>query len=337
MDAATGTRNRIILIFGLPRSGTTWLGKIFDSHPDTVYRHEPDTYPRLECLPRCPLPGELEHYRAPIDAFVAELPRMNSAAVAAKAPLFAKRWRKGIRQQVFRASVFAAKLSERVDLHLPVAGARAEGAQPVPVPVWKSIESLGRFGLLMHALPNATGIHLIRHPCGQIASVLRGEATARFRDSTPSSEYYGVFKALLDTPQARRRGLTLRALKRLTPDERLAWHWVLANEKAVEDVIGLPRARLVRYEDLCRDPAIVARDLFAFAGLDWSAQTQAFVHASTHAHNGAYYSVFKAPEQAAARWRDELPAAAVQRIFAIVGDSALGRLYANETAAAAAL
>lgn len=29
-----------ILLFGLPRSGTTWLGKLFDSHPDTLYRHE---------------------------------------------------------------------------------------------------------------------------------------------------------------------------------------------------------------------------------------------------------------------------------------------------------
>ena len=31
-----------ILLFGMPRSGTTWLGKIFDSHPQVLYRHEPD-------------------------------------------------------------------------------------------------------------------------------------------------------------------------------------------------------------------------------------------------------------------------------------------------------
>ena len=31
-----------ILILGSPRSGTTWLAKIFDSHPDILYRHEPD-------------------------------------------------------------------------------------------------------------------------------------------------------------------------------------------------------------------------------------------------------------------------------------------------------
>ena len=31
-----------ILIVGAPRSGTTWLAKILDSHPDVLYRHEPD-------------------------------------------------------------------------------------------------------------------------------------------------------------------------------------------------------------------------------------------------------------------------------------------------------
>ena len=40
-----------ILLFGMPRSGTTWLGKIFDSHPLVLYRHEPDTWQRLTDVP----------------------------------------------------------------------------------------------------------------------------------------------------------------------------------------------------------------------------------------------------------------------------------------------
>jgi Sulfotransferase family len=38
----------LILVLGAPRSGTTWLGKIFDSHPDVLYRHEPES-PRTRC------------------------------------------------------------------------------------------------------------------------------------------------------------------------------------------------------------------------------------------------------------------------------------------------
>lgn len=42
---------RIVLILGAPRSGTSWLAKMFDSHPDVLYRHEPDTVRRAEDLP----------------------------------------------------------------------------------------------------------------------------------------------------------------------------------------------------------------------------------------------------------------------------------------------
>ena len=37
-----GALSAPILILGAPRSGTTWLAKIIDSHPDVLYRHEPD-------------------------------------------------------------------------------------------------------------------------------------------------------------------------------------------------------------------------------------------------------------------------------------------------------
>jgi hypothetical protein len=32
---------RVVSIHGVPRSGTSWLGQIFDSHPDVAYRHQP--------------------------------------------------------------------------------------------------------------------------------------------------------------------------------------------------------------------------------------------------------------------------------------------------------
>lgn len=32
---------RVISIHGAPRSGTSWIGKIFDSHPDVAYRFQP--------------------------------------------------------------------------------------------------------------------------------------------------------------------------------------------------------------------------------------------------------------------------------------------------------
>ena len=39
--ASDGTE-RVVFVLGGARSGTTWLAKILDSHPDVLYRHEPD-------------------------------------------------------------------------------------------------------------------------------------------------------------------------------------------------------------------------------------------------------------------------------------------------------
>jgi hypothetical protein len=42
--------NGLLLLFGMPRSGTTWLAKIIDSHPDIIYRHEPDSREKIDIL-----------------------------------------------------------------------------------------------------------------------------------------------------------------------------------------------------------------------------------------------------------------------------------------------
>ena len=65
---------RTVLLFGMPRSGTTWLGKIFDSHPDTLYRHEPDSRGTLNTLPMLPIESDVEKHRSFLLDYVAKLP-----------------------------------------------------------------------------------------------------------------------------------------------------------------------------------------------------------------------------------------------------------------------
>ena len=78
-----------ILIFGQPRSGTTWIGKLFDSHPDTLYRHEPDSVRKLS-LPLFPARQEAPQFREDLEKFIASLPVMRSPEVVGKQPLFPK-------------------------------------------------------------------------------------------------------------------------------------------------------------------------------------------------------------------------------------------------------
>ena len=324
-----------ILIFGLPRSGTTWIGKLFDSHPDTLYRHEPDSVRKLK-MPLFPEKEDAARYREELECFIGALPQMRSPEVVGKQPLFPKSYQSSAGLAAYRASVLAAKAVSRVRRHFPSPYRPTAGGLERAWLVWKSIESQGRLGTCMNALPEARAIHLMRHPCGYVASVLRGEAARHFSDATPAAERLWVLKLLLATVAGKNHGVSLDELARLTPEERLAWRWVLTQEKTLADIAGCDRVLTMRYEDVCAEPFEATRRMFAFAGLDFHPQTERFVKASTGATHKAYYSVFKKPPAAAERWRSELSSAVIDRVLAVVRAKSFRDLYDVEPAAISA-
>src|SRR5690349_13785638 len=80
----------VIFVFGLPRSGTTWLAKIFDSHPDVLYRHEPDISVRGSELPRYCALDEVEPHLARTREYLERLAEVRSLKAAGPLPVFAK-------------------------------------------------------------------------------------------------------------------------------------------------------------------------------------------------------------------------------------------------------
>ena len=71
MDRIDGTG--IILIAGMARSGTTWIGKIFDSHRRNLYRHEPDSVLRDAAIPLVAPPEEIPRLEAASRHYVQKL------------------------------------------------------------------------------------------------------------------------------------------------------------------------------------------------------------------------------------------------------------------------
>ena len=315
-----------VLLFGMPRSGTTWLGKLFDSHPSTLYRHEPDSWTRLEGIPLLASAGDARALAGEVRDFNASLADISALKVCGKTPVFPKTYMSAVHLRVYQAGIRVAQLVGRLGVDLPVLGTPRR-LEPGCRLVWKSIESIGRFGLMLESLPNARGVLLIRHPCGYVASVLRGESQQRFQDNRGASEDYGILEMLLGTALAKQRNLSVEYLRSLTPEERLAWRWVLFNDKALGDVRNSRRCRVVRYEDLCADPMHEMQQTFEFIGLDWSAQTEKFIGLSTGQNDSAYYSVFKDPNKAAEKWRDELDADQARRVIEVVTDTAPGSLF----------
>lgn len=318
--------NRCILVFGMPRSGTTWIGKLFDSHPDTLYRHEPDSVRRLS-LPLFPERENASQYRHELEQFVASLPRLRSPKVVGKQPLFPKIYQTTAALHAYGVSVALAKVASRIQRNFPClyrpTGEHCRRARIV----WKSIESPGRLGACIEALPEARAIHLMRHPCGYVASIVRGEAAHRFAGLKPSADDLWLLQMLLDTPAARARGLNMDELKQLTPEERLAWRWVLTQEKILADVARCGRVLTVRYEDVCAEPLVMTQRMFDFTGLDWQTQTERFVRASTEMTNADYYSVFKSSQASANRWRSELEPEVIERILRVLRNSSLASFY----------
>lgn len=318
---------RTILLFGMPRSGTTWLGKVFDSHPRTLYRHEPDSFGTLDAMPLFPEVADAQRYRALVEAFVAALPQTRSARVTGKLPLFPKDYHGMVGFQVRRLLLLAGKAASRLVGELPVPAMIDPGYRDRAYLVWKSIESLGRLGVIARLLPGCHAVHILRHPCGYVSSVLRGEAQRRLGGDVAASEDYGILELLLATGTARAHNLDLQGLRDLHPVERLAWRWVLYNEKAMEDTAGLPGCTQVRYEDLCAQPLEGYRRLFDATELPWDLQTEAFVQRSTGSNSDSYYSVFRDPVLAARSWETQLTAEDIDRVLGITSTTRAGALY----------
>jgi hypothetical protein len=319
----------------MARSGTSWIGKIFDSHPLTLYKHEPDrTFPSV---PMAPQLSEAERLAVPVRQFFAMLPALAQTHVAGSLPVFPKQYRSKFCQQIHRASVLSAIAAESsVNFKLPILQC-ARVNKPSIYVVWKSIDSLCRLGVILRVIDTCRAIRITRHPCASISSTLRGESQQKFSSSVSASEDYGIMQIFLESA-VRNRGLTLAHMRQFHPIERMAWIWVLVNEKAVAETQNTERCTSVRYEDICLNPTGKMKELFLFSGLTWTEQTSHFIKASTLGvqpgkfdqltqDSRRYYGIFRDPVRAADRWKSEMKPEDIERIYRVLRQSDLISLY----------
>jgi hypothetical protein len=319
----------------MARSGTSWIGKIFDSHPFTLYKHEPDRV--LPGIPMAPQLNDAERLAMPVRYFFEKLPAIASPHVAGSLPVFAKQYRSAVAQQVHKVSVLSTiAAASSAKFKLPILQC-ARINNPKMRVVWKSIDSMGRLGIILRVMENSRAIRITRHPCASISSTLRGEAQRKFSSSVSASEDYGIMQIFLETA-VRNRGLTTDHLRQLHPVERFAWIWVLVNEKAGDETQAMDRCFSVRYEDVCLDPANKMKELFAFSRLTWTEQTSNFIKASTLGvqpgkfdqltqDSRRYYGIFRDPVRAADKWRSEMKPEDIERVYRVLRQSDLIHLY----------
>nr|WP_242463522.1 sulfotransferase [Rhodothalassium salexigens] len=313
------------MIFGSPRSGTTWLGKILDAHPDVHYVHEPEIG-RGCGLPQFPAADDADHRRI-AERDLALWTATRDLRSLGTRPVMRKRGENAVAFGLRVAEIYAGKALERLSYpasqRLPILRGTARHPR---VRVIKTVNMLGRAPTLAAVAPSLRGIHLLRHPCGHIASVLRGMARYGERDALANS-------ALVNSPLGRRMGLTPVDLKDFSAEESLAWKWAAFNEVAWDALPPDEGHLRLRYEQVVADPPSAARAICAQLGLDWTAEIDRFIAQSrsdgapSSPAQPSHYSLKRAPETATNRWRDELSDDQVRTIANICCKTAAGRWF----------
>lgn len=325
----TNTPERIALVMGLGRSGTTFLAKLIDTAPEVVYRHEPDAVLSTDLPPFC-RQDDLAPYLPEARNFVHEMAHCRHWRAAGTLPLFAKSYRSAAANLAYRTMILSSKAARR--LHLPVSDNLPDlisGDRKDVLYLIKSVSALGRARLYGEALPDLSSIHIIRHPCAVYGSLRagidKGVMRARIR-----------IKPLFAYPEAGAYPFSEQQITEASFEEQIAYRWMLTNDKAAADMAGRPGHLQIRYEDLCNDVENVSRQVFDHLGIEPGAATERFIDEITHASAGdanrvGYYKVKRSVTSAIDKWRTQLDADSVERIRAIVSHSALGRSYFEET------
>jgi hypothetical protein len=327
----------LTLILEAPRSGTTWLAKIFDSNPQVLYRHEPDLSVAEDGIPvicddvrpdgTCREKQSHQQVRCYIDKLAATRTLKSAGSLPVFPKAFDRRFGWACRSALVTSMLMARTVTGRSskDIAMPWEFLRLDG--PIrPHVVIKSVSALGRAGLFADALPEAQVILMLRSPLGQIASRLVGIAAHKF-------ESVRFDKKLLATPMASDLGLTANIIDRASLVEKLAWEWAISNQKAMDDLACRPNARVVKYRNLVLDPERTARDLHEFCGLSWHPTTEAFIRRSVNFRGpDMYFHVYKNAHRPLEKWRTVLEPGDQSKILDIVRRTPLQSLWPEQFA-----
>jgi hypothetical protein len=315
-----------ILILGAPRSGTTWLAEIIDSHPDVLYRHEPDVT----------LPSPLVLTEDGLGPLLARWAAETGARAVTKRPYFRTSWQpdwaRGLRTVLAAGVSAAARLPPPfralADVRIPDLGVRAASRLAI-----KSIAWTEGAAVLARTLPRSRTIFILRHPCGQVASVMRGTGLGWFDLKTGGTDM--PFDEAGAIRFAAASGIDEAAFQALPYAAKYAWSWRAFNEPAYAALAPQPNVHVVLYEALCAQPDALARRILKFADLDWNPQTADFV-ARSSAHQGAagYCATCRKAASAAEAWRTAMPRADRDAVRAVASASPLVRFWPDLMSAA---
>jgi hypothetical protein len=312
----------MIFLFGSARGGSTWLGKILDSHPETLYLHEPDIVDRGDDL----LPFWFDSAVTPeqksnASIYLARLCAQRNLRAVGTRPIFGKVYHNALERSARISLIYLGKGIGRqfpsIEEKISVPDfSRSAASAPLVI---KSVSALGRAEALIEGAGGAMQpVLLLRNPCAVVQSFLDGIRIGAMGEPPAVNQLFA-------TRSARSLGVAT-GVNRVDLVDNLAWGWVLANAEAYAAVTKA-NGIVLQYEALAADPLNVSRKLFADLGLEWSRATSTYIAEASQSSDSGYYSVSRDPDEAANRWKSKMDADVFARIRDVVCRHPLGQAY----------
>lgn len=273
-----------VLVMGLARSGTSWLGKILDSDPNVLFRYEPEYEPELD-------------YFAKVDSILKKDGYTDEAAIELQRGYIKAALLKNKRikahdinvQKNFLDINFSPFIKYLPSLLSEKAMSFLFKNRKIRYVV-KNVEFDWGLDWIAKSLGYPKIIFIIRHPCGNTFSYKSGKA-------------HGMGE--LDSKD-------------------WATIWRVSHEKiGLPGHVNIPNFKVVVYEDLCKDPVNGTQDIFNFLGWKMTDMTQQFLRSSTSKASQGYWSVYKDPLEIANKWKSVMHEDEKNKVLEVVGDSKL--------------
>ena len=314
---------RIIGLFGTGRCGSTWLGAMFNSHPELIYRFEP--------FLRSKGSSQIRKIRSIIESnkvlnvtikdvyneLVPANPKVDRPPFFPKCHghQFCKKWFWLLSRKLpMFHRLFECYYTPRIT------------SNAVPILVFKEVG----LELMMTKIIEREMfpiVYLVRHPCGVVSSMLQGQA----RQKMPTGRL-GVLPSLLEKHDSKLASLYAGRVHELNDCQKNALLWRIDVEKGIRAARGNRNVFIVVYEDLCRNPLMRAKEIFGRHKISMHENTKNFITRSVSNDQrfrrssgegliNDYFSVYRNPLDSIELWKEKLSSDQKKQVMKIVEDS----------------
>jgi len=303
--------NKLILLCGFSRSGTTWLSKILDSFTSTYLISEPDKrinrHLKFGNVPHC-INEENEKFRQIYKKSLSELIERFDCNLRSF-PYFRKDYLAvpySVYWNLSCFSQFITYVKNRCNMKgvaLPSFCFKNNCSVDL---IWKSVNQSSNIPFIQKTFPEIKIVYLLRNPYATIASMLRNN-----KMSLDGQDFRRINERK-ESLFFRCNEIDLRKIYNKKEIEKKALLWRIECESAVMAGENNDNFLLVTYEDLVRNTIYKINSISEFLDLKISKETQDFLAQSTgrqkppvisRLFSSGYFGVYRKPGLNMDKWK----------------------------------